>query len=67
MTEFYQTRMGHTFYEHTMPTIARELQKLNGLLERIAAVMEKQSASQSEREQQGQQRAEEVHDGKAEA
>ena len=41
MTEFYQTRMGHTFYEHTMPTIAKELQRLNAVLERIAAALEK--------------------------
>jgi len=40
MTEFYQTRMGHTFYDHTMPTIAKELERLNALLERIAAALE---------------------------
>ena len=62
----YQTRMGHTFYEHTMPAIARELQRLNGLLERIAVVMEQQGAPQGERKEQGQQCAEEVHDDKAE-
>jgi len=46
MTEFYQTRMGHTFYEHTMPTIARELERLNAVLEHIAAALEKQNAGQ---------------------
>ncbi|MCL4193291.1 MAG: hypothetical protein KJZ87_16265 [Thermoguttaceae bacterium] len=40
MTEFYQTRMGHAFYEHTMPTIAKELERLNAVLERIAAALE---------------------------
>jgi len=40
MTEFYQTRMGHTFYEHTMPTIAREMERLNAVLERIAVALE---------------------------
>ena len=37
MPEFFQTRMGKTFYDHTMPTIARELARLNAALERIAA------------------------------
>jgi len=32
--------MGRTFYDHTMPTIARELVRLNGLLERIATALE---------------------------
>ena len=40
MTEFYQTRMGRTFYDHTLPTIARELERLNTVLERIAAALE---------------------------
>ena len=62
MTEFYQTAMGRTFYDHTLPTIAKELQRLNGLLERIAVAMEKQNASQGAGEQQPNQ---EVDDGKA--
>jgi hypothetical protein len=33
---FFQTRMGQIFYEHTMPMIAKEL-------ERIATAMEKQT------------------------
>jgi len=40
MTEFFQTAMGRTFYDHTMPTIAKELALLNGLLERIATALE---------------------------
>ena len=62
MIEFYQTRMGKTFYDHTMPTIAKELARLNGLLERIAVAMEKQDAGQSEGQDQSNQ---EVNDGKA--
>ena len=62
MPEFFQTAMGRTFYDHTMPSIARELARLNGLLERIAAAMEKQDTSQSAGEQQSNQ---EVDDGKA--
>ena len=62
MTEFYQTRMGHTFYEHTMPTIARELERLNAVLERIAAAMEKQNAGQDAGQENSNQ---EVNDAKA--
>ena len=62
MTDFHQSAMGRTFYDHTMPTIARELARLNGLLERIAAAMEKQDASQGAGEQKSNQ---EVDDGKA--
>jgi hypothetical protein len=62
MTEFYQTRMGHTFYEHTMPTIARELERLNTVLERIAAAMEKQNAGQDAGQENTNQ---EVNDAKA--
>ncbi len=28
MPEFFQTAMGRTFYDHTLPTIARELARL---------------------------------------
>jgi len=45
MTEFYQTRMGRTFYDHTLPTIARELERLNTVLERIAATLEQAAQS----------------------
>ena len=48
MTEFYQTRMGRTFYDHTLPTIARELARLNGLVERIAAALENQNTQTTE-------------------
>ncbi len=48
MPEFFQTRMGQTFYDRTMPTIARELARLNGLLERIAAALENQNTQTTE-------------------
>jgi len=48
MIEFYQTRMGKTFYDHTMPTIAKELARLNGLLERIATALETETTNQEE-------------------
>jgi hypothetical protein len=62
VTEFYQTRMGYTFYEHTIPTIARELERLNAVLERIAAAMEKQNAGQDAGQENTNQ---EVNDAKA--
>ena len=40
MPEFFETRMGRTFYEHTMPMIADELKRLNDLLERILIAVE---------------------------
>jgi len=40
MTKFFQTAMGRTFYDHTMPTIAKELARLNDQLERIATALE---------------------------
>ena len=32
---FHNTRMGHTFFEHTMPELVRQLTRLNDLLERL--------------------------------
>ena len=37
---FHQTRMGHIFYEGTMPGLVRELARLNANLERLLAVVE---------------------------
>ena len=39
-TRVFQTRMGHTFYEHTVPELVRQLARLNELLERLIAVQE---------------------------
>ena len=36
MDEFYKTRMGQTFYEHTMPELVKQLARLNENLERLA-------------------------------
>ncbi len=38
---FYRTQMGHRFYEATMPTLARELARLNDNLERLLAALER--------------------------
>ena len=34
-TPFFMTRMGHTYYEHTMPELVRQITRLNELLERL--------------------------------
>ena len=34
-SDFYKTQMGHRFYEQTMPSLVRELARLNDLLERL--------------------------------
>ena len=34
--KFFQTRMGQRFYEHTMPELVRQLERLNEVLERLA-------------------------------
>ena len=35
-TPFYKTRMGHQFYDRTMPDLVLQLRKLNSLLERLS-------------------------------
>ncbi|HXC53134.1 MAG TPA: hypothetical protein VN634_19760 [Candidatus Limnocylindrales bacterium] len=37
---FHQTRMGHAFYEATMPGLVRELARLNANLEQLLVVAE---------------------------
>ncbi len=44
MSDFHKTRMGHTFYEHTMPEVARQLARLNDLLERLVNATENRDA-----------------------
>jgi hypothetical protein len=34
-TPFYKTRMGHQFYERTMPELVKQLERLNELLVRL--------------------------------
>jgi hypothetical protein len=33
--QFFQTAMGRTFFEYTMPELVRELKKLNANLEKL--------------------------------
>lgn len=41
MTDFFRTPMGQRFYEATMPSLVRELARLNQNIERLLAVVEK--------------------------
>ena len=47
-TPFYKTKMGHRFYEHTMPALAKQLERLNDVLDRLVDRQER--AAQSEKE-----------------
>ncbi len=47
-SDFFRTRMGQTFYEATMPSLVRELARLNQNLERVVAIAEKQAAPPAE-------------------
>lgn len=38
---FYRTQMGHRFYESTVPSLVRELARLNDNLERLLQVVER--------------------------
>ena len=38
---FHLTRMGHRFFEATVPALLTELQRLNANLERLVSAMEK--------------------------
>jgi hypothetical protein len=48
MDEFYRTRMGVTFFGHTLPKIAEELERLNRNLEKLVERLEAPKA-QSEK------------------
>ena len=41
MSDFFRTRMGHTFFEGTMPRFVEELARLNNLLERALTLAER--------------------------
>ncbi len=41
-TPFFKTRMGHTFYEHTMPELVRQITRLNEPLEQLVKAHEQQ-------------------------
>jgi len=47
-SDFFRTRMGQTFYEATMPSLVRELGRLNQNLERLVAIAEKKAAPPAE-------------------
>jgi hypothetical protein len=46
---FHRTRMGHTFYEHTLPELVRQITRLNDLLERL---VEKEHRTHDDRDEQ---------------
>ncbi len=46
--EFFQTRMGQRFYEHTAPELVRQLERLNELLERLAAARQRPRGCESD-------------------
>ena len=40
--EFCRTRMGHTFYNHNVPALIKQLTRLNDLLERLVVIEERE-------------------------
>jgi len=49
--DFFKTRMGHRFYEATMPKIADQLERLNMNIEALVAELRKLSAPVREQAQ----------------
>ncbi len=47
-TPFFKTRMGHQFYERTMPALVKQLERLNDNLDRL--VDQQERAAQGEKE-----------------
>jgi hypothetical protein len=47
---FYRTQMGHRFYEHTVPELARNLGRVADLLERLVVALERTRAAESPKE-----------------
>lgn len=39
---FYRTQMGHRFYDHTVPELARNLARIADLLERLVVALERE-------------------------
>lgn len=48
MSEFFRTPMGQRFYESTMPSLVRELARLNTNVERLLAVIERDAEKPAE-------------------
>jgi len=46
--KFFQTRMGQRFYEHAVPELVRQLERLNELLERLVAAQERREKDDRE-------------------
>ena len=46
--DFFRTRMGHRFFESTMPRIADELERLNTNLEALVAEFRRQRETRAE-------------------
>ena len=42
---FYRTQMGHRFYDHTVPELARNLARIADLLERLVVVLEQPASA----------------------
>lgn len=38
---FYRTQMGHRYYEHTLPELARQLGRVADLLDRFVVLLER--------------------------
>lgn len=45
--EFFQTPMGRRFYEHTMPELVRQLERLNDALEAALVVRAKREITKT--------------------
>ena len=50
MSDFFRTQIGDRFYESTMPSLVRELARLNANLERLLAVVERETEKADEGE-----------------
>ena len=46
--QFFHTRMGQRFYEHTMPELVRQLERLNELLERLLMAQERKQGTKDD-------------------
>ena len=47
--EFFQTPMGRRFYEHTMPELAKQLERVADALEALLAKLAKKELEQESR------------------
>ena len=45
---FYKTRMGHQFYDRTMPNLVKQLERLNDILDRLVDRQERTAQSEKE-------------------